>query len=84
MIAPIRSSSPSSRATGAPGTTELRLAFLAIADFESLHRPFVTRNRVVLDALVDEGPESAAAELERYLTESERRILGAYARLGRA
>lgn len=65
-------------------SAELRLAFLAIADFESLHRPFVTRNRVVLDALVDEGPEAAAAELERYLTESERRILGAYARLGRA
>ncbi|WAC65881.1 GntR family transcriptional regulator [Agrococcus sp. SL85] len=63
---------------------ELRLAFLAIDDFESLHRPFVLRNRAVLDALVDAGAEPAARELERYLTESERRVLGAYARLGRA
>lgn len=62
---------------------ELRLAFLAIADFESLHRPFVSRNRAVLEALVDRGPQAAADELEDYLTESERRVLGAYARLGR-
>ncbi|MET4100124.1 DNA-binding GntR family transcriptional regulator [Agrococcus sp. UYP10] len=63
---------------------ELRLAFLAIDDPESLHRPFVARNRAVLEALVGDGPEAAADELERYLTESERRVLGAYARMGRA
>ena len=63
---------------------ELRLAFLAIADFESLHRPFVGRNRIVRDTLVEQGPHAAADELEAYLTESERLVLGAYARLGRA
>lgn len=63
---------------------ELRLAFLALDDPEGLHRPFVARNRAVLEALVDEGPEQAAEVLERYLVESERRVLGAFARLGRA
>ncbi|MCR8671587.1 GntR family transcriptional regulator [Agrococcus sp. HG114] len=62
---------------------ELRLAFLAIDDPESLHRPFVARNRDVLEALIAEGPERAADELERYLVESERSVLGAYSRMGR-
>lgn len=62
---------------------ELRLAFLAIDDPEALHRPFVSKNRAVLEALADAGPEAAAAELERYLIASERRVLGAYSRLGR-
>lgn len=62
---------------------ELRLAFLAIDDPESLHRPFVAKNRTVLEALTDEGPARAAEELERYLVDSERRVLGAYSRMGR-
>lgn len=62
---------------------ELRLAFLAIDDPESLHRPFVARNRIVLEALTAEGPEAAAAALERYLVDSERLVLGAYSRMGR-
>lgn len=62
---------------------ELRLAFLGIDDPESLHRPFVARNRAVLEALVGEGPQAAADELERYLVDSERRVLGAYSRMGR-
>lgn len=62
---------------------ELRLAFLGIDDPESLHRPFVERNRAVLEALVGEGPVAAADELERYLVDSERRVLGAYSRMGR-
>lgn len=63
---------------------ELRLAFLAIDDPESLHRPFVARNRAVLDALVGEGPDAAADALERYLVDSERLVLGAYSRMGRS
>lgn len=63
---------------------ELRLAFLAIDDPESLHRPFVARNRAVLDALVGAGPDAAADALERYLIDSERLVLGAYARMGRS
>ncbi|MGM1030512.1 MAG: GntR family transcriptional regulator [Actinomycetota bacterium] len=64
-------------------TAELRLAFLAIDDPESLHRPFVARNRAVLEALVGDGPGAAADELERYLVDSERHVLGAYSRMGR-
>lgn len=63
---------------------ELRLAFLAIDDPQSLHRPFVSKNRAVLEALECPGPEAAAAELERYLIDSERRVLGAFSRMGRA
>ncbi|MFA4841439.1 MAG: GntR family transcriptional regulator [Agrococcus sp.] len=63
---------------------ELRLAFLAIDDPESLHRPFVLRNRAVLDALTGEGPDAAADALERYLVDSERLVLGAYSRMGRS
>lgn len=62
---------------------ELRLVFLAIDDPESLHRPFVAKNRTVLEALTGEGPDRAAEELERYLVDSERRVLGAYSRMGR-
>lgn len=63
---------------------ELRLAFLAIDDPESLHRPFVVRNRGVLDALTGVGPDAAADALERYLIDSERLVLGAYSRMGRS
>ncbi|SFS18470.1 DNA-binding transcriptional regulator, GntR family [Agrococcus baldri] len=63
---------------------ELRLAFLAIDDPQSLHRPFVAKNRAVLEALDGDGPAAAAAELERYLVDSERRVLGAFSRMGRA
>ena len=62
---------------------ELRLAFLEIDNPEALHAPFVTRNRSLLEAFVGEGPDVAADELERYLTESERQVLGAYARMAR-
>ncbi|GEK81591.1 GntR family transcriptional regulator [Agrococcus baldri] len=62
---------------------ELRLAFLAIDDPEALHRPFVEKNRAVLVALEGDGPAAAAEELERYLIDSERRVLGAFSRLGR-
>ena len=63
---------------------ELRLAFLATDDLESLHSPFVGRNGRILRLLTEEGAAAAAAELERYLIASERTVLGAFARMGRA
>lgn len=62
---------------------ELRLAFLAIGDPEALHRPFVEKNRAVLEALEEDGATAAAEELERYLIASERQVLGAFSRMGR-
>jgi DNA-binding GntR family transcriptional regulator len=61
---------------------ELRLVFLEIDEPRSLHEPYVRRNRAVLTALLEQGPEAAAEELERYLTASERSVLGAFARMG--
>lgn len=61
---------------------ELRLAFLVIGDPQTLHGSFVERNRSVLETFVTAGGPAAARELEDYLTESERTVLGAYARLG--
>ncbi|MEZ0166420.1 GntR family transcriptional regulator [Kineococcus sp. LSe6-4] len=61
---------------------ELRLAFLVIGDPQTLHGRFVARNRSVLDTFAADGGPAAARELEDYLTESERTVLGAYARLG--
>ncbi|MBB2900823.1 DNA-binding GntR family transcriptional regulator [Kineococcus radiotolerans] len=63
-------------------SAELRLAFLVIGDPQALHGAFVERNRSVLETFVADGGPAAARELEDYLTESERTVLGAYARLG--
>lgn len=63
---------------------ELRLVFLEIDDPRALHEPFVRKNRAVLEALLEQGPEEAADELERYLIASERTVLGAFARMGKA
>lgn len=62
---------------------ELRLVFLEIDDPRALHEPFVRRNRIVLDALLSKGPAAAADALEDYLIQSERLVLGAFARMGR-
>ncbi|WP_437178875.1 GntR family transcriptional regulator [Kineococcus endophyticus] len=61
---------------------ELRLAFLLIGDPQTLHGRFVARNRSVLDTFAADGGAAAARELEEYLTESERTVLGAFSRLG--
>ncbi len=61
---------------------ELRLAFLLIGDPQTLHGRFVARNRSVLDTFAADGGTAAARELEEYLTESERTVLGAFSRLG--
>ncbi|WP_454150888.1 GntR family transcriptional regulator [Microbacterium lacticum] len=62
---------------------ELRLVFLEIDDPRALHEPFVRRNRLVLEALLGDGPDAAAEALERYLIQSERLVLGAFARMER-
>lgn len=61
---------------------ELRLAFLKVELLDFLHEPFVGRNAEVYDAYVSESPRAAAALLESYLGDSERQVLGAYARAG--
>lgn len=63
---------------------ELRLAFLEIDDPRVLHEPFVRKNRAVLTAFLERGARAGAEELERYLIRSERIVLGAFARMGRA
>ncbi|WP_309128846.1 GntR family transcriptional regulator [Microbacterium sp.] len=63
---------------------ELRLVFLEIDDPRALHEPFVRKNRLVLTTLLESGPVTAADELERYLMASERTVLGAFTRMGKA
>ncbi|NHU85276.1 GntR family transcriptional regulator [Kocuria sp. JC486] len=63
---------------------ELRLVFLTLDDPHALHAPFVASNRRVLTVFTAEGPEAGALELERYLLNSERSVLGAYTRANRA
>lgn len=73
-----------SRTATASPAAELRLVFLEIDDPRALHEPFVRRNRIVLDALLSTGPAAAADALEDYLIQSERLVLGAFARMGRS
>ncbi|HCG54687.1 MULTISPECIES: GntR family transcriptional regulator [Brevibacterium] len=61
---------------------ELRLAFLKVEVLDFLHAPFVDRNQEVLDTYLNESPKAAAAKLDAYLGDSERQVLGAYARAG--
>ncbi|GAA2097999.1 MULTISPECIES: GntR family transcriptional regulator [Brevibacterium] len=61
---------------------ELRLAFLKVELLDFLHAPFVERNGEVYEAYVEESPAAAAALLGTYLGDSERQVLGAYARAG--
>jgi DNA-binding GntR family transcriptional regulator len=57
--------------------TELRLGFLAIADAESLHRPYLSRNRALL-GLLDAGRYAEAREeLSNYLHEAEQHLVAA-------
>ncbi|MEJ5927496.1 GntR family transcriptional regulator [Corynebacterium sp. H128] len=52
-----------------------RLAFLAVASVEEMHRPFVERNREILTALIKGDVDKATTVLTRYLKESEAKIL---------
>lgn len=61
---------------------ELRLAFGLLDSPELLHAPYVGRNAEILSLLQAGRPAEAAAALEVYLSESERTVLAAFARLG--
>ena len=61
---------------------ELRLAFLKVEVLDFLHAPFIERNREVIEVYRNESPAAAAAKLSTYLGDSERQVLGAYARAG--
>ena len=49
-----------------------------LAELERVHQ------REVANTLLEQGPDAAADELDRYLTASERSVLGAFARMGHA
>lgn len=61
---------------------ELRLAFMKIDNPEFLHRPFVAKNKELVDIFVSKGASAAAAYLAAYLDEAEKLVLAAYSRLG--
>ncbi|MEF9606088.1 FCD domain-containing protein, partial [Paracoccus sp. PXZ] len=61
---------------------ELRLAFGLLDSPELLHRPYISRNAEILGRLEAGDPAGAARMLEDYLTQSERAVLEAFARLG--
>ena len=61
---------------------ELRLAFLKVEVLDFLHAPFISRNKEVIEVYRIEGSAAAAKILGAYLGDSERQVLGAYARAG--
>ena len=61
---------------------ELRLAFLKVELLDFLHAPFVERNEEVYETYLGDGPAAASTLLGHYLGDSERQVLGAYARAG--
>lgn len=61
---------------------ELRLVFHAMADPQQFHEPYVSRNRVIAEAVAAGNGEAAEAELLSYLNDAERQILDVYS--GRA
>ena len=61
---------------------ELRLAFLKVEVLDFLHAPFISRNNEVIEVYRIEGSAAAAKILGAYLGDSERQVLGAYARAG--
>lgn len=60
---------------------ELRLSFGLLADPELLHAPYVDMNAEILHRLEAGQPQEAAAALEAYLSQSERTVLAALARV---
>lgn len=61
---------------------ELRLAFELLDSPERLHEPYIDRNGEILVLLESGDQAGAAALMARYLDESERGILTAFARRG--
>lgn len=60
----------------------LRLVFLRMNQAEQLHRPFVERNKQILDAIRQESPTQARDLMHEYLTTSEETLLAVYTRRG--
>lgn len=76
------SDSPRLNAFFAQVVAELRLAFGLLDSPELLHEPYIDRNAEILDRLGSGDPAGAAQMLDAYLTQSERAVLQAFARLG--
>lgn len=60
---------------------ELRLSFALLGSPETLHAPYVDMNADILEKLQNEQPQLAAMTLNDYLTQSERAVLAALARV---
>lgn len=54
---------------------ELRLAFLQLPDPRALHRPYLARNRRLLDLIEKNDTAAALVELTNYLNSAEREVL---------
>ena len=61
---------------------ELRLVFHAMADPQQFHEPYLSRNRLIAEAVILGDGQAAEAELLSYLNDAERQILDVYS--GRA
>ena len=57
---------------------EMRLAFHVVARPDDFHGSYLTRNHVILDALVERGGPAAADLLRAYLDEAETQVLAEY------
>jgi DNA-binding GntR family transcriptional regulator len=57
---------------------ELRLVFHVMGDPKRFHEPYIKRNREILDALAEHGPERAERMLLEYLDDAERQLTQAY------
>lgn len=62
---------------------EIRLLFAVVEDARVLYEPFVERNADLLETLLAGEFDVAANDLERYLQDSERWLLGAFDERGR-
>lgn len=63
-------------------SAELRLAFGLLQSSELLHAPYIPLNRRIAEALQAGDTAGAAHMLDDYLTQSERTLMEAFARLG--
>jgi DNA-binding GntR family transcriptional regulator len=59
---------------------EMGLIFHVITEPAQFHAPYIGRNRVIAELIVDGDGDVAEAELLRYLDDAERQILDAYER----
>lgn len=74
--------SPRLAAFFAQAMAELRLAFGLLDSPERLHAPFLQENGAILSRLTQGDAAGAADSLARYLDQSERVVMAAFARIG--